>query len=246
MKATMTNHYPLALQRMVRGLTCVTLNPATILVSLDNRYVHAGWLVNGASQLESCGSTHGALDDLNSLGVILTNFEPTRDLPTDQVAGFFDDFPGLRKYRAQENGAEWVTREEQAMTRVPRDSFDWNYQSLPDNGLFLRVWSPELVGPSVGAPLEAVIEKLSGSVDPQTGAQNLQPKIGHARHVTFNAPVAFPRDCDYERIYACPGTLGLEPKAEYRISGWVRGADKNVGRFDFTFRTDEHGRPVAY
>src|SRR5262249_40909897 len=76
---TMSNHYPLALQRIVRGLTCVTLNPATILVSLDNRYVNAGWLVNGASKLESCGSTHGALDDINSTGIILSNFTPTHD-----------------------------------------------------------------------------------------------------------------------------------------------------------------------
>jgi hypothetical protein len=246
MDETMTNHYPLALQRIIRGLTCVTLNPATILVSLDNRYVHAGWLVNSGSQLESCGSTHGALDDINTLGIILTNFKPTRDLPTDQVAGFFDGFPGLRQYRDQENGAEFVTREEQATTRIRRDPFDWNYQSLPDDEVFLRVWSPELAGPGVGAPVEAVIEKLSGTIDPQTGAANLQPKVGHARNVTFREPVSFPRNCAYERVYACPANLGLEPRAEYRISGWVPGADKDAGRFDFTFRTDDHGKPVAY
>ncbi len=246
MNATMTNHYPLALQRIVRGLTCVTLNPATILVSLDNQYVHAGWLVNSSSQLESCGSTHGALDEINSLGIILSNFEPTHDLPTDQVAGFFDDFPGLRKYRARENGAEVVTKKEQAMTHIRRDPFDWNYESLPDDGIYLRVWSPEFAAPGAGVPVEAVIEKLSGPVDPQTGAQNLQPKIGHVKHVTFNAPISFPRDCDYERIYTCPVNLGLEPQAEYQISGWVRDANKDVGRFDFTFRTDERGQPLAY
>ncbi|HTR41213.1 MAG TPA: alkaline phosphatase family protein [Pseudomonadales bacterium] len=246
MSATMTNHYPLALQRIVRGLTCVTLNPATILVSLDNRYVHAGWLVNGGSQLESCGSTHGALDEINSLGVLLTNFEPTHDLPTDEVAGFFGDFPGLRKYRTLENGAEFVTREEQARTRIKRDPFDWNYESLPDNGIYLRVWSPELAQPGTSIPLEAVIEKLSGSVDVQTGAVTLQPKVGHAKNVTFSKLLSFPRDCDYERIYACPADLGLEPKAEYRISGWARGKDKDVARFVFTFRTNEHGQPVAY
>jgi hypothetical protein len=246
MSATMTNHYPLALRRIVRGLTCVTLNPATILVSLDNRYVHAGWLVNGSSQLESCGSTHGALDDVNTLGVILTNFEPTRDLPTDQVAGFFDDFPGLRKYRTRENGAEFVTKEEQAMTHIRRDPFDWNYKSLPNDGIYLRVWSPELAAPGAGVPVEAVIEKLSGSIDPQTGAASLQPKVGHTKHVMFNAPISFPRACDYERIYACPANLGLEPQAEYQISGWVRGPDKDVSRFVFTFRTDGRGQPLAY
>jgi hypothetical protein len=246
MNATVTNHYPMALRRIARGLTCVTLNPATILVSLDNHYVHAGWLVNSGSQLESCGSTHGALDDINSLGIILSNFEPTHDLPTDQVAGFFDDFPGLRKYRNQENGAELVTRDEQARTRVPRDPFDWNYKSLPDNGIYLRIWSPELAEPGAGASLDAVIEELSGFADPQSGPENLQPKVGRAMNVRFNAPISFPEDCAYERIYACPTNLGLDPGAEYRISGWVRGVGKNAGRFDFTFRTDGHGQPVAY
>jgi len=152
----------------------------------------------------------------------------------------------LRKYRTQENGAEFVTREEQARTRIQRDPFDRNYKSLPDDGMYLRVWSPELAEPGTGAPLDAVIEELSGFADPQTGAENLQPKVGHEKNVRFNAPISFPENCAYERIYACPTNLGLDPRAEYRISGWVRGANKNAGRFDFTFRTDEHGRPVAY
>ena len=43
MAATMTNHYPLALERIVRGLVRGALNPANILISLDNRYVNASW-----------------------------------------------------------------------------------------------------------------------------------------------------------------------------------------------------------
>ena len=246
MSETMTNHYPLALHRIVRGLTCVTLNPATILVSLDNRYVHAGWWVNTGSELESCGSTHGALDDINSLGIVLTNFRPTHDMPTYQVAAFFHDFPGLRNYRDQENGAEWVAKNEQARVRVRRDPFDWNYKSLPDDDVFLRVWSPELAEPGTGASLEAAIEKVSGDADPSTDAENLQPKLSHEIRVTFDQPVSFPTNCAYERVYACPPDLGLEPHAEYQISGWVPGADKGVGRFSFVFRTDEQGRPVAY
>lgn len=246
MSETMTNHYPLALHRIVRGLTCVTLNPATILVSLDNRYVHAGWWVNTGSELESCGSTHGALDDINSLGIVLTNFRPTHDMPTYQVSAFFHNFPGLRNYRDQENGAEWVTRNEQARVRVRRDPFDWSYKSLPDDDVFLRVWSPELAEPGTGASLEAAIEKVSGDADPSTDAENLQPKLSHEIRVTFDQPVSFPTNCAYERVYACPPDLGLEPHAEYQISGWVPGADKGVGRFSFVFRTDEQGRPVAY
>ncbi|HUE37184.1 MAG TPA: alkaline phosphatase family protein [Candidatus Acidoferrum sp.] len=245
MSETMTNHYPLALRRIVRGLTCVTLNPATILVSLDNHYVHAGWWVNAGSELESCGSTHGALDDINSLGIILTNFKPTHDMPTDQVAGFFDNFPGLRNYRDQENGAEWVTRNEQARTRIQRDPLDWSYKSLPNNEIFLRVWSPELAEPGASVSLNAAIEKVSGDADPPTGGENLQPTLAHEIRVTFNKPLGLTH-CPYERVYACPTDLGLEPHAEYQISGWVRGADKDAARFNFFFRTDEQGRPAAY
>ena len=59
MAATMTDHYPLALERIVRGLTRNTLNPATILISLDNHYVNDSWLIQKGSRLVSCGSTHG-------------------------------------------------------------------------------------------------------------------------------------------------------------------------------------------
>jgi hypothetical protein len=246
MGETMTNHYPLALQRIVRGLTCVTLNPATILVSLDNHYVNAGRLVNDASLLESCGSTHGALDDINSAGIILSNFMPTHDTSSDRVTGLFDNFPGLRAYRGEENGAEWVSRQEQAATRIPRDPFDWNYESLPDDGVFLRVWSPELAQPGNSLSLEATIEKISGLPDPPPGGQGLKPTIEHETHVTFNKLVSFPTNCVYERVYACPPNLGLEPQANYEISGWVEGDGKNVGRFEFDFHTDGNGRPVAY
>jgi hypothetical protein len=246
MEETLTNHYPMALQRIVRGLTSVTLNPSTILVSLDNHYVNAGWLVNDASVLEGCGSTHGALDDLNSLGIILSNFTPTHDTSTDRLAGCFDGFPGLRVYHAEENGAEWITREEQVRIRIPRDPLDWNYKSLPDDGVFLRVWSPELALPGNSMSLEATIKKISGQVDPATGAQSLKPRVGHERHVTFDKLISFPVDCPYERVYACPPNLGLEPQADYDISVWVEGANKNAGRFEFEFRTDANGRPVAY
>jgi len=50
----------------------------------------------------------------------------------------------------------------------------------------------------------------------------------------------------YERIYALPSDLDLRPLTEYRISGWVRGRDKSVPLFELNFRTDSHGRPVAY
>src|SRR5262249_24397420 len=76
MVETFTNHYPVALERIVRGHTHVTLNPATILVSLKNGYIHCGFLIKQGAGLVNCGGTHGALDDLNSDGILLTTFAP--------------------------------------------------------------------------------------------------------------------------------------------------------------------------
>src|SRR6266576_82791 len=74
MAETLAHRYPLALERIVRGHTRVALNPASILISLTNGYVHAGWLVKKASELVRFGGTHGALDDLNSNGIVLSSF----------------------------------------------------------------------------------------------------------------------------------------------------------------------------
>lgn len=245
MNATMTNHYPLALQRIARGLTSVTLNPATILVSLDNHYINAGWLVNEGSKLESCGSTHGALDDINSLGIILSNFAPTHDTSSDRVASYFDNFPGLRNYRDEENGAEWVTTEEQARTRIARDPFDQDYKLLADDRIFLRVWSPELAGLDEGTPVEATIEKIPHYSQVPVGPDP-PPTIANEQYVRFTAPVPFPENCAYEKVYACPSGLTLEPQSEYQISGWVRDGYKKTGLFEFDFCTDDQGHPVAY
>ncbi|HEY1789699.1 MAG TPA: hypothetical protein VGJ73_16245 [Verrucomicrobiae bacterium] len=292
MDATITNHYPLALQRIVRGLASVTLNPATILVSLDNHYVHAAALINAGSRLESTGSTHGALDDINSMGIVLSNFTPTHDTSSDRVAACFDNFAGLRDYRAEENGAEWVRKSEQARTRIRRDLFDWNYKSLPEKRIFLRVWSPDLAQAGEGT-LYASVEKLSGTTESGADPVNLQPNILHERQYTFGPPISFSQNthrgpheafvrtilphpqkrennlpvtgydkgsnrlmdsddnpatvtAQYERIYACPTDLALEPFSAYRIAGWVQDGGKSMAHFEIFFNTDGEGRPAPY
>jgi hypothetical protein len=94
MNETLTHHYPLALERIVRGHTKLALNPASILISLDNAHVHSGWLVKRGIGLVRSGGTHGALDDLNSTGVLLSTFAPTKDTSTTRAAALFDGFKG--------------------------------------------------------------------------------------------------------------------------------------------------------
>ncbi|MGD0745049.1 MAG: alkaline phosphatase family protein [Verrucomicrobiota bacterium] len=246
MAATLTNRYPLALERIVRGLTRVTLNPATILISLSNDYVHCGWLIEKGADLSTFSSTHGGLDNLNSDGIVLSNFAATQDTSSDRVAGLFDDFPGVLDFRTVQNGAEWVTRHEQALTRIAREPFDRDYKLLPDNEVFLRVWSPQFTRLDLNAPVEATIEKVQHFSNTQNPRRDARPVVALGRHLTFNHPISFPDKCAYERAYALPPDLTLKPQAEYRISGWIRDRRKSINLFDFNFYTDSQGRPAAY
>lgn len=246
MAATLTNHYPLALERIARGLTRVTLNPATILISLSNGYVHCGFLLQKGADLSTFSSTHGALDNLNSDGIVLSNFAPTRDTSSSRVAGLFDDFSDVRNFRAQENGAELVTRNEQALARIVHDPFDANYRELSSNEVYLRVWSPQLARLDINAPLNVTIEKVKHFPNPQNQRWVPRPAAALGRHLTFNQPVSFLDPPAYERIYALPSDLILKPLTDYWISGWMRGHSKSLTLFKFNFYTDRRGRPAAY
>jgi hypothetical protein len=235
MAATVGQHYPLALERIVRGLTRGALNPANILVSLDNHYVNDSWAVQQGSRLVTCGSTHGGLDDLCSDGILLSNFSPTRDTSTSRVAAQFEDFPGVRNYRAETAGAELVTRQELALTRILRDPVDRGFQQLSSAGVYLRMWSPRLAAldhkASVGVELEK-IPRYATSPGP--------------RQVTLDRPLALGGGSANERIYALPADLKLEPLTEYKMSGWIQDEPGAGPLFALSFRTSRDGQPAAF
>jgi hypothetical protein len=245
MAETMTNRYPLAMERIVRAHTRTTLNPATILISLKNGYVHAGWLVKTASGLMTSGGTHGAIDDVNSDGIVLSSFAPTRDTSSSRVAALFGGFKGLRNYRAQENGAEWFSRKAQAMTATKRTPLDDAARCpLPDDGLYFRIWSPNFFHLESETPVEITIEKSSRYPSAQTRQGN--PKPTDAKHLTLNEPISFPENLSYERVYAFPAGLKLDAQNVYKISGTIRDGQENIQLFAFRFRTDAYGMPAAY
>jgi hypothetical protein len=246
MNATTTNHYPLALERIVRGLTSSTLNPATILISLDNRYVNDDWLIQAGSRLVSCGSTHGGLDDINSDGILLSNFKPTRDTSTDRVAGQFENFPGVKNFRAAESGAEWVTKNEQALTRIARVPFDKNFSQLPDADVFLRVWSPEFAGRDRVMPIEVAIGKIPRYISAPDRCSGKKTPPTQQQRLVFNLPIFDADNSRDERIYALPPEVNLKPQTEYKIYGWIQEPKKTLQLFDFSFRTGANGRPAAY
>ena len=235
MAVTMTNRYPLALERIVRGFTRNVLNPATILISLDNRHVNDGWLTHQGSRLVTCRSTHGALDDLNSDGILLCNFQPTRDTSSDRVAGQFDNFPGVKDFRAQASGAELVAKREQSLTRVSRAPLDYEFDLLPGDGAYLRIWSPEFADAGINSAVEMTVKKVSPF--------SIFEKAGR---VTLSAPVWFSKTGVNERIYPLPADLKLSPQTEYKISCRLDAPKKTAWRHEFVFHTDANSQPAAY
>jgi len=231
MAATVTNYYPLALERIARGITRGALNPATILISLDNHYVNDVWFTEKGSRLVTCRSTHGGLDAICSDGIVLSNFQPTHDTSTARVASQFEDFPAVVDYRASEGGGELVTKSEQSLTRLVRTPFDQEFKDLPANGPYLRIWSPKLAGVGENVPVKVTIEKarrFSTSPPPQT--------------VEVQQPITLAQDPPYERIYALPPDLTLEPSTEYNVSAWLQG--KSI--LEFSIHTTPNGKPAAF
>lgn len=244
MAETLAHRYPVALERIARAHTRVTLNPATMLISLKNDYVHAAWLVRKGSKLVPFGGTHGALDDLNSTGMLLCNFAPTTDTTSARAAALFGGFPGLRDFRENEEGAEWITSGGQAMTTCSRGPVDWTQQRLPDKGVFLRVWTPHFTRAPLDAGLELTMSRIPSFA--KTACPRGDPGISTDRHLVLSRPIPLGNSGSYERVYGFPGKLALEPEARYRISGQMREGDKLRQIFQFSFLTNRRGEPVAY
>jgi hypothetical protein len=246
MAETLGHRYPLALERIVRGHTHVTLNPATILISLDNHYVHAGWLVKKGSELVTFGGTHGALDDLNSNGMLLSSFAPTQDTSTSRVAGLFDGFQGLRNYRAEEGGAEWITGKEQALIGIARVPLDRDCRMLARDEVYLRIWTPGFAHLGSDAPIEVTVEKVGRFLPAKVRRGDPQSIDATGKQWTLDRPLSLPGNCSFERVYALPSDLILDPHKTYRFSGRLRVQQKNSQIFKFLFRTDGRGLPAAY
>lgn len=244
--ATLTHRYPVALERIVHGHTRVTLNPATILISLANDHVHAGWLVNTASGLMRVGGTHGALDDLNSTGALLSSFAPTRDTSTRRVAELYEGFPGLHDHRRHEDGAEWVSGACQAMVTISRGPLDWARHRLPSDQIFLRVWTPRFSHENLDAPVAISIAKVRPVSAVRIRRGDPEPRGAEPLCFTLAPPLPFPGSDSYERVYAAPPGLMLEPRQEYRITGSVRAGNEPARLFAFNFIADDCGQPVAY
>ncbi|MEP6831856.1 MAG: alkaline phosphatase family protein [Gemmatimonas sp.] len=101
---TMTAEFPVAVPRIVRGHTVVTLNPAPILVSTFVNYRIGLGLASVTDRLLSLGGTHGSLSTPSSVGVLMTNFRDTHDDITTTVRAQLDNFSDLGAVQYKKSG----------------------------------------------------------------------------------------------------------------------------------------------
>jgi hypothetical protein len=246
MGETLWHHYPLAVERIVRGHTRAALNPATILISLKNDYVHAGWLVKKGSDMVRFGGTHGGLDDLNSNGMLVSTFARTHDTSGSRVAEQFGGFPGLRDYRAAESGAEWVCERAQALTAIARMPLDRDCRMLASDRVYLRVWTPRFAALPLETPVEVTVEKARRFRPARVRRGDPEPAEPREQRWTLKQPLTLPDACAYERVYALPSEWVLDPQERYRISVRIADPNENSRIVEFAFHTDQRGQPAAY
>jgi len=243
MAETLIHRYPLALERIVRGHTRITLNPASILVSLDNGYVHSNWTIKRSLDLVKSGGTHGALDDISSTGVLLSSFAPTKDTSTSRVAASFDGFKGRRDYRSEESGAEWLwrkTNDLQAIARGPEEP-----RALWMGELFLRIWTPAFARLDPEVPINITMEKTGFGLPARIRRSDPEPVKACKQSLALHRATSFPAGLSGDRIYAIPASVTLQPQTPYDISIWIGEGNQRRQIFKFTFRTDSRGMPVT-
>lgn len=79
----------------------------------------------------------------------------------------FDGFPGVRNYRALEQGAEWISRKGQSMIAIARDPLDQDRWLPADDEVFLRIWTQAFAHFGSNVPVEITLRKAG----PFLGAQ---------------------------------------------------------------------------
>jgi hypothetical protein len=176
----------------------------------------------------------------------LSSFAPTRDNSANRVAALFDGFKGVRDYRAEESGAEWVSGKAQALTAIARAPLDGGRELLASDEVFLRIWSPSLTQFDIAVPVEVTLKKAPHFRHAEIRRGDPNPIDTSIQLLTLDRPLAFPDGCSFERVYALPSKLNLEAGEAYLISGKIRAGRQGHKIFSFTFRTDQHGVPAAY
>jgi hypothetical protein len=190
-RVALDGRYPAAVQRIVRGHTVITLNPAPVLVSVSKAARIGFGFVSMANRLRPLGGTHGALDSTSALGVLMTTFVDTRDDVTSHVRDQFDGFADLGAWRRPGLSARITTGAR--LVADPRGAF--RALTLPadalGSGVLLESDDPSLATDSAVVTIEAWrsrrgipdVTVLSRTATPLSRAE--RAPNGRARFVPF-------------------------------------------------------------
>ena len=132
------------------------------------------------------------------------------------------------------------------MMTVAPVSLDWRHRVLPGDEFLLRIWTPSFTRLALEAPVDITVEKARRFSPAQIRRGDPKPIGASERHWTLNRPLPFPDGRSYERVYALPPELVLEPTKCYRLSGRIRDHKESTQIFKFAFRTDSRGMPVPH
>ena len=154
----------------------------------------------------------------------MSSFAPTRDTSANRVAALFDGFKGLRDYRAEENGAEWVCGKAQALTAIARSPLDHAREMLPNDEVFLRIWTPSFTRLGPEAPVDVTLEKARRFLHAHSRRGDPEPVHSSKQHLTLDLPIA--GQMLLRKGLRAPSSLILEPGEVYLISGRIRDGRK--------------------
>lgn len=96
-KLTVDHYYPDALWRVYFCFHGSVEHTANIVLSLKQGYEFANPVVKFLARLSRRAGTHGALAQIDSAGIIMTNFRPTEDVNTRLAGNYFDKTKFVRK-----------------------------------------------------------------------------------------------------------------------------------------------------
>lgn len=141
---TMTAEFPVAVPRIVRGHTVVTLNPAPVLVSTLVTYRIGLGLAAVSDRILSLGGTHGSLSTPSSVGVLMTNFRDTHDDITTTVRQQLDNFRDLGAVKYKKSGGRlssaWLMANDERGPFRALIAADMAESSAASNATDVEVW----------------------------------------------------------------------------------------------------------
>ncbi len=142
LEATLGHLYPAAPERIYRGHRFITKNPSKLIVSLVPGFENADPTVKWMTHFKRRGGTHGSLRADDSLGILLSNFQPTRDTTTQNVARQFE-FLGMRNYESTGRGARFYGSEATGWDYLAREAVADGNPLLDPQNLFLNLWDAQ-------------------------------------------------------------------------------------------------------